>query len=304
MRKHNQRVKLTEGQRKKEISKHIFVYGMLAIPILHFIIFWLTVNTESLFLPFQDNTTGELTLKNFARVFELLGTGGELSIAIRNTIIYWIAGLIGQYVLSLSVTYFLYKKIFLHRFFTFVFMIPSMVSHVVLVAIYKNALGSTGPIAILYEMIFDKEMPYLLYQNSTATWTIVMYCLWTGFGMNVILFSGAMSKIPEDVIEAAKLDGVGFFREFFTIELPLIMPTVLTMLLFSVSTVLMSSGPILLFTEGMYETTTISYWFYETVILDRNYGVSSAFGWLLTLVSLPLVILVNRMQKKVEIVEY
>ena len=120
----------------------------------------------------------------------------------------------------------------------------------------------------------------------------------------VILFSGAMAKIPNEIVEAANLDGVGFFREFLEIELPMIMPTVLVQLLFSVSGVLMASGPILLFTEGMYETTTISYWFYEKVFIDGDYGVASAFGLLLTLVSMPLVLYVNHLQKKVEIVEF
>lgn len=302
--KQTKRRGLMEGKRKDNIMKHIFVYGLLAVPIIHFIVFWGIVNVDSLMLPFLDNDTGKFTLDNFKFIFDSLKTGGELTIAFRNTLIYWISGLFCSYVLALSVTYFLYKKIFMYRAFTFLFMIPSMVSSVVLVAIYKNIIGTTGPIAVIYEALFEKSMPPLLYQESTATWTIVAFCIWTGFGTNVILFLGTMSKIPHEIIEAANLDGAGFFREFFSIELPLIMPTVLTMLLFSVSGILTASGPILLFSGGMYETTTISYWFYERVIVDRNYGVSSAFGLLLSLVGIPLVLIVNHIAKKVEIVEY
>lgn len=293
-----------KGRRKDAILKHIFVYGLLVVPIIHFIVFWLMVNIDSLLLPFQDNQTGEFTLNNFKVIFDSLKVGGELTIAFKNTLIYWASGLLCQYVLALSVTYFLYKKIFMHRFFTFLFMVPSILSSVVLVAIYKNLVGSTGPLAVIYETLFHKTMPSLLYSNSTATWTIVVFCVWTGFGMNVILFSGAMSKIPNEIVEAANLDGAGFFREFLSIELPMIMPTVLIMLLFSVSGILMSSGPILLFTGGMYETTTISYWFYENVIVNRDYGVSSAFGLLLSLVAVPLVLIVNRISNKMEVVEY
>lgn len=293
-----------EGKKRNNIMKHIFVYSLLALPIAHFIAFWVMVNAESLFLPFIDNDTGTFTLDNFKFVFEAFRTGGELTIAFKNTMLYWLAGLFCNYVLALSVTYFLYKKIRGYRVFTFLFMVPSMVSSVVLVAIYKNLISTTGPIAIIYEGLFNKPMPALLYSNATATWAIVAFVIWTGFGMNVILFSGTMSKIPQEVIEAANLDGAGFFREFFSIELPLILPTVLTLLLFSVANILMSTGPILLFTGGMYETTTIEYWFYEKVILDRNYGVASAFGLLLTLVALPLVLIVNHITKKVEIVEY
>jgi ABC-type sugar transport system permease subunit len=192
----------------------------------------------------------------------------------------------------------------MYRFFTIIFMIPSMVSSAVLVAIYKNLLGATGPIAVIYETLTGEVMPSLLYSNNTATWTIVGFSVWTGFGMNVILFSGAMAKIPTEIIEAARLDGVGFWRELFTMELPLIKHTVLTQMIFSTAGFLGASGAILLFTNGMYETTTISYWFYETVIVNRNYGISAAFGLLLSLATLPFTLWLNRLTNKIEVVEY
>ena len=293
----------SRDKRRDIINKHIFVYSLLAIPIIHYLIFWLAVNIDSLLLPFQDNDTRKFTLDNFKLVFEMFQTGG-FGIAFRNTMIYWVAGLLNSFVLSMFVTYFIYKKILGYRLFTFVFMIPSMVSSVVLTSIYKNIVSTTGPLAVLYEKVCGEPLPALLYQNSTATWTIVVFGLWVGFGSNIIMFLGTMSKIPKEVTESASIDGAGFFREFFSIVLPLMLPTILTMLLFSVTGFLMASGPILLFSGGMYETTTINYWFYEKVILDRDYGLSSAFGLLLTAIGAPLALLVNHLAKKVEIVEY
>ena len=293
-----------EGKKRDNIMKHFFVYSFLAIPIIHFLIFWVAVNAESLLLPFQDGETGAFTLNNFKRVFEAFKTGGEINIAFRNSFIYWVTGIITSYVLALSVSYFIWKKIFMYRVLTFLFMVPSMVSSVVLVAIYKNLISTTGPIAVVYEALFDKAMPPLLYSNDTATWTIAAFCMWTGFGMNVILYSGAFAKIPQEIVEAAQIDGAGFFKEFIYVDFPLILPTVLTLLIFEVSAVLLASGPILLFTGGMYETTTISYWFYERVIVERDYGVSSAFGLLLSAVAIPLVFFVRHIANKVEVVEY
>lgn len=293
-----------EGKRREAILKHIFVYSLLAVPIVHFLIFWAGINLETILLPFFDQETGAFTLDNFKVVFTAFKAGGDLNIAFRNTLLYWASGMVCSYVMSLSVSYFLYKKIFMHRVFTFLFMLPSMVSSVVFVAIFKNLISTTGPIAVIYEALTDKTFPALLYSNATATWTIVAYGLWTGLGSSIILFSGTMSKIPIDVIEAAQLDGAGFFKEFFLIVFPLIKPTVLTMLIFSVNGILASSGPILLFSGGMYETTTISYWFYEKVILEGNFGVSAAFGFLLSMISMPITLIVHRLANKVEIVEY
>ena len=294
---------LSRDKKRDIINKHIFVYAMLAIPIVHYFIFWVGVNIDCLVLPFQDNETGKFTLDNFKMVFEVFETGG-FGIELRNTLIYWVAGLLNSFVLSLFVTYFVYKKIKGYRLFTFMFMLPSMISSVVFVAIYKNIISTTGPLAVLYEKVCGESLPALLYQNSTATWMIVLYGLWSGFGGNIIMFLGTMSKIPKEVTESASIDGAGFFREFFSIVLPLMLPTIYTMLLFSVTGFLMATGPILLFTGGMYETSTISYWFYEKVIIDRNYGLSSAFGLLLTAIGAPLALFVNHLAKKVENVEF
>ena len=133
---------------------------------------------------------------------------------------------------------------------------------------------------------------------------MVVYSIWTGFGMNLILFSGAMVKIPPEINEAASLDGVGYFGELFKIVIPLIAPTIMIMLLFSAMGFLGSDGPILLFTEGMYGTQTIGFWFYKNVIVNPNYGLSSAFGLLMSLVSAPIVIICQILRSKVPVIEF
>ena len=202
-------------RRLDTFKKYAFCYGLLLIPILHFLTFIVYVNIDSLFLPFQDNETKAFTMKHFEYVFELFKTGGALSIALKNTLIYYIQGLVTSFVVALLFSYFLYKKVLGHRLYAVIFMLPSIVSNVIMISIYKNLLGASGPIANLYEMVTGETMPFLLYSENTATWTIVAFCIWTGFGMNLILFSGAMAKIPPEIIESAQLDGVGFFSEFF-----------------------------------------------------------------------------------------
>ena len=183
-------------------------------------------------------------------------------------------------------------------------MIPSIVSSVVLIAIYKNFINSAnGPLKLFFDT-FNWELPALLYQEETATFTIVFYTMFMGLGSNLILFSGAMAKIPPEIVEAAQLEGIGFFRELFTIELPLIMQTVLVLLLFSVMNVLGASGPILVFTQGKYNTQTITYWFYENVIVAQNYNLASAFGLCLSLVSVPLVLVCQWLRNRLEVVQY
>lgn len=288
----------------EKIKMNVFCYALLIVPIIHWAILWLGVNAQSLVLPFQDEDTGKFTLKYFDIIIESFKAGGTLTIALKNTLVYFMASLVTGYLLSLFCSYFLYKKIKGYRFFTVILMIPSIVSSVVLITIYKNFINAAnGPLKLFFDA-FNWKLPSLLYQEETATTTIVFYTMFMGLGGNLILFSGAMAKIPPEIVEAAQLEGIGFFRELFTIELPLIMQTVLVLLLFSVMNVLGASGPILVFTQGKYNTQTITYWFYENVIVAHNYNLASAFGLCLSLISVPLVIVCQWLRNKLEVVQY
>ena len=116
--------------------------------------------------------------------------------------------------------------------------------------------------------------------------------------MNIILFSGAMNRIPESVIEYGKIDGIKPMREMFQIVLPLIAPTFGTIMLLSCINVFGASGPILLFTNGMHETSTIAFWMYEKVIVRQQFGYAAAFGLILTVCSLPIFFLMRWLLKK------
>ena len=289
---------LSEKQ-KNIVRKHIFCYTLLLIPIIHFIIFWVCVNVHSLILPFQDEKTGAFTWGNFRYIIDMFQTD-ELLIPLKNTHIYYVQGITTSFIIAPLFAYFLYKKIVGYKIFNFIFMIPMMVSGVIMIIIYKNMVSVDGPVGILYEKLTGEVMSPLLYSDKTATGTIVAYGIWTGFGLNLILFTGAMVKISPEIIESAQLEGIGFLREFFSIELPLIWPTLSIQLLLSANGVFSASGPILYFTEGAYKTSTINFWFYVNVIRDGNYERASALGILLTLAGVPITIVVAILRKKLQ----
>ena len=294
------KTKFLTDKRKTAIAKHIFCYTLLIVPIVHFCIFWLAVNINSFILPFQDEITGEFTFDNFKYIFALFEKGGELVLALTNTLKYYVQHMITAFVIAPLFAYFMFKKIVGYKIYNLIFMIPMMVSSIVMIKIYKAMVGEEGPISMLYERIFGETMPFLLYEPETATNTIIAYCIWTGFGMNLILFSGAMAKIDPGIIESAQLEGVTFMKEFFLIELPMIWPTLSITLLLSVNTIFSSTGPILYFTNGMYDTYTINYWFYANVIVLGNYGKASALGLCLSFAGAPLAVIVAILRKKIQ----
>ncbi len=279
---------------KNLVKKHLFVYGMLSVAIIHFFVFYLYVNIDSFVMAFQDQHTGEWGFSNFVLFFNDIarGANSEILLNLKNTLLYFLTGLASN-LLSFLLAYFIFKKIFLYKIFRFFFVVPMIISGVVLVSIYKNLLGVGGPIAQVWELFSGKTAPNFLYDPMYATPALIVFVLWTGLGMNIILFSGAMNRIPDSVIEYGRLDGVSSTREMFQIVLPIIAPTFGTIMLLSCIGIFNASGPVLLFSGGRYGTSTINYWMYQYVILNNQLNYAAAFGLVLTLFSLPIFFLMR-----------
>ena len=100
------------------------------------------------------------------------------------------------------------------------------------------------------------------------------------------------------------MDGTGFWQEIRYITLPLLGPLIGTQVVLNIISMLSASGNILLLTEGRYGTTTLNYWFYDQIVVSGNYNVPAAMGLLMTLFTLPLVIVGRRITGKIEDIEY
>lgn len=300
-------------------KKYVFVYGMLIFPIVQFAIFYVLINLNSILIAFQvfdgySDNGGELFIwswQNFKNFFlEWRLPNSEVIIALKNTLKYFAVNLLFMIPACYLISYFLYKKMWGYKIFRVIFFLPSIISAVVLVTVYKNMIQKYGPIDTLLESLFGINLPPLLSQESTATPTIIFYTIWTGFGVNMLLYQGAMGRVPEEVIEAGAIDGISWYRELFSVITPMIWPTLSTTVVLQITGLFNSTGPILLFSQagvvaGTYETSTLSYWIYAQTYSGTNYNYPAAIGIFFTVVSFPIVIFVRWALNKVDAnVEY
>ncbi|PWM70380.1 MAG: hypothetical protein DBX59_11025 [Bacillota bacterium] len=290
-------------------QQRIFLFAILTVPVLYFLIVYCYVNASSFLMAFRD-MDHNWSLDNFQLFFdELLSENGTVGISLRNTAIYFVLGLL-FFPTGIVISYFLFKKIIGYRFFRVVFYLPSIISAIVFVTVFKEFIQPTGPIAILFEKI-GKPFPAsgLLVNEKTATWAIVFYCIWVGFPTNMLMWSGALTRVPRDVFEAACLDGCGTFKELNYIVLPLIFPTISSLLILSFTGFLNAGGPILLFTNGAAQTSTLGFWMFNQVYSNTGggsgfYGVLSAGGLFFTLIATPVVLFIRWAVERIPAVEY
>ena len=97
-----------------------------------------------------------------------------------------------------------------------------------------------------------------LESRSTALYTIIILTVWMGIGFDFLLFLSALRGIPTQVMEAAKLDGAGFFTRVFKIQLPLISPTILYVMCTNLVLAMMCSASVIIIKQGGPSRSTTS----------------------------------------------
>lgn len=300
----------------KKRGELIFLIAILAIPTIQWLIFWLYVNMSSFTLAFQ-NPMSEWSLINFTMFLDSLKSpyGDTVGRSIINTLKYWTAGITIIFPLSIIIAYYIFKKVMFYKFFRIMFFFPSIITGIILVSVYNMVITPNG----LWDSVlklFGQSVPQWGYLNdeTTATKAILVFYVWVGFGANVILIGSAMSRVPDTVLEAAKLEGCGHFREIVQIILPLIWPTLSTIILLSFTGFFSASGPILLFApEGHAGTSTLSFWIFKQVFGGgefgqpggtQNYGLVSATGLVFTVIWVPVILFIRWFFERMPAVEY
>ena len=303
---------------RKNLRRNLFIFALLFVPLLHFAVFWLYINAKTISLAFMDwdyftNTYKFVGLDNIKEQFRQFKERPDTMNMFINAF-KAIPINIACMVLAIVIGYAFSKHIRGEKVFRVIFYLPSMISIVILTLCYRYMFTYSpgmlqGPAAEFLRFLgvdyngweAGLDDPVVI---SRIWWLISIFCVWASAGINIILMSSAMSRIPEEVLESAKLDGVGFWRELFQIHIPLIMPTISVFLINSMMAVsAFYIQPMLLLAgntgPGSAYNTVGWYMFNMTpVAQNSDMPLISTVGFLLTVSVSILVITVKKITDK------
>ena len=295
-------------KRKKRINKCrlAFIICCCALPILQWLIFYVYANFQAFTMAFTDRT-GALSLENFTRLWRTLKKiDTDLAVAIRNTGITF--GLVVlQYPFHILVSYFLYKKIPGSGLYRVLFFLPSIIFSVAFALTFKQLIGVNGFIAQTVQEAQGLDYtPTLLADSRYANYVVLLHKLWIGFAGNIVIYGGAFARIPDDVLESARIDGVNWWQEFTKIIIPMVWPTVALHAVMMVCGIFNATGDVFLLTGGKYGTMTLSAWMYIQIlegggdITNSNvFNYMSAVGMVMTIIAVTISLGVRRWTDKV-----
>lgn len=298
----------------------LFCWLWLIPPIITFAVFGFWAKVQTIIMAFQDYT-GAFTLDNLKYFFEQMFSGdGTLLIGLKNTLTYFSVGLFIKFPFQMLIAYLIFKKVAGYKIWRYIFYFPAIIPNLAYCTVFKEIAKLEGVIeAVENAFGWDIVGKNLLMDPESVTFTVVIYGIWDGLGTNMLLFCGAMVRIPVETLEASRLDGVGAFREFFQIILPMMWPTLSTILLLQLTGILGASGNLLLLVGQTSSFTmkahTLSFWMFMQV-LDTKGAMTGTYeayrlyrvcgvGLMMTLIVTPFVLFMKWLfTEKLPQVEY
>lgn len=129
---------------------------------------------------------------------------------------------------------------------------------------------------------------------------LIVILVWIQAGFAMTILSASIKAIPNDIIEAAKLDGVGGLRMFRFITVPSIRPSLIVVLTTISIATLKVFDIVKTATGGNYGTSVLAYEFYRQNFIALNQGVSTALATLIFVLVLPIIFYNIRQMRKLE----
>ena len=206
--------------------------------------------------------------------------------ALGNTLYFVAAGVPLSIVASLAAALLLHSKLARFKPFFRTSLFAPVVTTVVAVAVIWRYLFHTryGVANWLLSFVGVDPIDWLGDPHWSMP-TIILFAVWKNFGYNMIIFLAGLQAIPEDLYEAARIDGASWWRQFVHVTLPMLGPV---MLLVSILTM---AGYFQLFAEPyvmtlggpLQSTVSVLYLMYDEGFKWWNLGNASAVAFLLFL---------------------
>jgi alpha-glucoside transport system permease protein len=287
------RLRSQRGERIQFVAFVLPVIALIAVGLLYPAI-------STIISSFKDNTGAEYVgLENYHTVF----TDSQQLKVLRNTAL-WVA-LVPTVSTFIGLVYaVLVDRARMEKFAKALVFLPMAISLVGASIIWKFVYDykdkTNDQIGLANQLLKSVGLDtynFLLNEPWNNLFLIVIM-IWVQAGFAMTLLSASIKAIPEDIVEAARLDGVGGLRMFRYITIPSIRPSLIVVLTTISITTLKAFDIVRTATGGNFDTSVLAYEFYVQSFRSNNAGLGAALATLIFVLVLPIVIYNVRQLRK------
>ena len=264
-----------------------------------------------LFIAFKDIDYSKGIFKsdwNGFENFKYLFRTEDAFIITRNTILYNLTFIILNVVICVAVAVMLSEvsKKFMMKFYQTALLFPHLISIIIIAYIAYAFLNSdTGFINHSIQEAMGRDPVNFYADPKYWPFILVIVQVWKTMGYTSIIYFSAILGIDRSLYEAAVVDGAGKMKQIFYITLPLLRPTIITMVLMNVGRIFYSDFGLFLqvpMNQGALfnVTNTIDTYVYRALLLNNDIGMASAAGLYQSIVGFLLVLGANLLVRKMD----
>ncbi len=277
------------GQAIRSARKfYLFISPWLVV----FLLFTIIPMVFSLVMSFTSAKVTTLTTRpleflgidNYVRMFTV---DTRFLRAICNTLIYSLARVFFGVLLALLFALLLNTKIFGRKVFRTMIYLPAVIPIVGSTLLWKLMIfQDRNIVSYILSLLGLGNIDFL--SPSMALGTVVAINIWSGVGPSMLIILAGLQNVPQDLIEAATLDGAGPFTRFRKIVLPMLSSTLFFVLITGMISAFQAYAEVELLTGGMSETVTMAMLVVDNAFALDAYGIgyASAQGWFIYMLTL------------------
>lgn len=278
-------------QYPEQVRRKVLPYIFIGPAVI--LLGWLLVlpAVRTLFLSFFNASSEKFVgLANYAAIFtdKLMGT------ALRNNLLWVFLGTLACVALGLLIAILADRSSYEKIAKSIIFM-PMAISFVAAGVIWKF---------VYYYQPGDQQIGLLnaivtAFGGEAQAWTsmlqpwnnlfLILILIWMQTGFAMVIFSAAIKGVPEDILEAARVDGAGEIKIFFQIIIPYISVTILTVTTTIIVFTLKIFDVVMVMTGGQYGTEVVATQFYRQFFMYRNFGYGSTLAIVLLIAVTPVI---------------
>ena len=289
--------------KKGSVLNRNWAYLFVLVPIALQLIFFYAQMAQGFYYSFTNWTglTNNYDLIGFQNYQAILSDQRFMK-SVSFTVIFTIGLIVGEVLIGIMVARFLNRKIKGVGFFRTAYFFPAVLSTVTLGLIFKQVfnyglpqLGEKLGIGFLEQNLIANE--------KTVFWGVLFVALWQGVAMPIVIFLAGLQSIPEEILEAASIDGATNRQKFRHIELPYLLPSLSMVFIMALKSGLTAFDLIFALTGGgpSDKTTTLGLLVYNYAFKSNQYGYANAIAVVLFLVIAVISIIQIRLSKRFEV---
>ena len=276
--------------------KEKFKTGLFLFPALFiYIIVVVFPTVYSLFLSFCDwNGLGAKKFVGLKNYIQLFTSDSVFYTALRNNIIWIILTICLTVLLALLLALVLNRSFRGRIVYRAIFYFPYMLFWIIVGIIWKWMYNPNfGLINQVLGMVgLDSLKGAYLSNTKMALYCVFIAALWQGLGQPMLYFLAGLQTLPNDILEAAKIDGAGKFNLFFRVIVPMLKETFVIVLATQIIASMKVYDIVYVMTDGgpANSTQTLATYMYNQTFTYSNLGVGSAIATVMVLIMMVVIV--------------